>query len=147
MLEKSFQPNSQDISAEVIDGEAIIINVASGVYYSLDNVGAAIWGLLETGAPLEDCLAALVRRYAVSEDRVRPDLEGLVSQLLAEDLITEIVARPSQQPNNHSADAELAAYDKPELNIYRDMGDLLALDPPTPGLAVTPWEVTPDQDP
>jgi hypothetical protein len=31
-------------------------------------------------------------------------------------------------------------YELPKLNIYRDMGDLLALDPPVPGLGETPWK-------
>jgi hypothetical protein len=31
-------------------------------------------------------------------------------------------------------------YELPKLNIYRDMGDLLALDPPVPGLGDTPWK-------
>ena len=35
---------------------------------------------------------------------------------------------------------EKASYDIPKLNIYRDMGDLLALDPPVPGLGDTPWK-------
>jgi hypothetical protein len=30
--------------------------------------------------------------------------------------------------------ASTLAYEKPRLNIYRDMGNLLALDPPTPGI-------------
>jgi hypothetical protein len=146
MFEKSFQPNSQDVSAEVIDGEAIIINVASGVYYSLDNVGAAIWNLLEKGFSLQHCLETLLRRYVVSEERARPDLENLVTQLLEEDLIAEIVVEPAPDLNNSSVDSERAVYEKPELNAYRDMGDLLALDPPTPGLSITPWETTSKQD-
>jgi hypothetical protein len=146
MLEKSFQRNSQDVSAEVVDGEAIIINVASGVYYSLDNVGAAIWSLLESGLSLQHCLEALLRRYAVSAERLRLDLEGLVTQLLEEDLITECVAESTPPLNSLSVDADRAVYDRPELNIYRDMADLLALDPPTPGLSLTPWEATPEQD-
>jgi hypothetical protein len=31
-------------------------------------------------------------------------------------------------------------YEQPQLNIYRDMGDLLALDPPTPRLEATAWK-------
>ena len=31
-------------------------------------------------------------------------------------------------------------YEAPTLNIYRDMGDLLALDPPMPGLADMAWK-------
>ena len=33
------------------------------------------------------------------------------------------------------------------MNIYRDMGDLLALDPPTPGLGDTPWKDPEDETP
>jgi hypothetical protein len=36
-------------------------------------------------------------------------------------------------------------YEAPVLNIYRDMGDLLALDPPTPGLYDIAWKAPEDE--
>jgi hypothetical protein len=38
-----------------------------------------------------------------------------------------------------------SAYEPPKLNAYRDMGDLLALDPPMPGLEDIPWEGAEDK--
>jgi len=35
---------------------------------------------------------------------------------------------------------EKVPYEIPKINIYRDLGDLLALDPPVPGLGDTPWK-------
>ena len=35
------------VLAQIIDGEAIIINMETGCYYSLDSVGAEIWRCIE----------------------------------------------------------------------------------------------------
>src|SRR5580765_202543 len=37
------------VVSEIIDGEAIIVNLANGYYYSLDPPAAEIWGWLEAG--------------------------------------------------------------------------------------------------
>jgi len=48
-----FQMNDTEVTATVIDGEAIMINLSSGVYYSTDAVGARIWELAtESGLAL-----------------------------------------------------------------------------------------------
>ena len=39
-LHHCFRPREEEIASKVIDGEAIIINLANGVYYSMDKVGA-----------------------------------------------------------------------------------------------------------
>ena len=39
-----------------------------------------------------------------------------------------------------SAGADKLPYKSPQLHIYTDMEDLLALDPPTPGFADIPWK-------
>ena len=41
--------NSPPITHQVIDGEVILVNVETGVYYSLRDAGAEIWGLVERG--------------------------------------------------------------------------------------------------
>ena len=39
-LPERFRVNTEEVAAKVIDGEAIIINLTTGVYYSMDGVGA-----------------------------------------------------------------------------------------------------------
>lgn len=146
MADKCFKLNAKDVNAEVIDGEAILINVATGVYYSLEDIGAYLWDLLTSGHSVEQSAQALVSRYRISAGQARTDLEGFLHQLIEEDLILESETADSPSANGVSAISSDEDYRKPELNIYRDMGDLLALDPPTPGLTVTPWEAESEAD-
>ena len=40
--ETRLRPNDAEVTATVIDDEAIMINLTSGVYYSTDGVGARV---------------------------------------------------------------------------------------------------------
>ena len=131
--EGRFAPNREDVAAKVIDGELIAIRLSDGTYYSMEHVGTRAWELLEAGHELSAVAVSIAADYAVPVERVATDLRGLARELLAESLI---VPAPTGGPP--AAPAALpggtAPYQSPRLNIYRDMGNLLALDPPTPGI-------------
>jgi len=139
-LHDRFQPREQEVASKVIDGEAIIINLANGVYYSIDKVGALVWELLQSGCTLEQVINTVTAQYDVTGEQAEANIRELVEELVQEDLVV------SSENGNVAAAEEIAegadklAYDAPKLNIYRDMGDLLALDPPVPGLGDTPWK-------
>ena len=46
----ALEINAPDVVHEVIDGEAIMINMTTGSYYSLDGVGAAVWEIPPAGS-------------------------------------------------------------------------------------------------
>ena len=46
--------DSGAVAAEVIDGEAIMINLANATYYSIAGVGAFIWELLVERCSLDE---------------------------------------------------------------------------------------------
>ena len=129
-----------EIAAKVIDGEAIIINLANGIYYSMDKVGGLIWEMIEGKQSLEEMITATVARYDVSREQAQADIQLLVEELLRENLVTAsengALTDGKREPDQH----DKLPYETPKLNIYRDMGDLLALDPPVPGFAETPWK-------
>lgn len=133
-----FRVHDQEVAAKVIDGEAIIINLTTGVYYSLDPTGSEIWSLLEDRHDLDTVVGFLQARYEVPESTCRGDVEALVSQLLEEKLI--VAADGGSPPPAPEGDPGSREYSAPRLDIYRDMGDLLALDPPVPGLEAIPWD-------
>jgi hypothetical protein len=132
--EARWKPRQMDIAAKVLDGEAVIIDLARGTYYSMDGVGAVVWELLEAGRTLAELTTAVTRSYGVSAERARQDLRSLVEDLLAEDLIVEADAekpRPAGERDEPGAGGE---YEPPKLHVYRDMADLMVfLEPPTPG--------------
>lgn len=101
----------------------------------MDNVGARIWELIEQQHDMPTVVAAIAGWYGAPPDRVASDLGTLVEQLIEEGLL---VASPEEagaaaEPVEAAADGPLV-YQTPALHVYRDMGNLLALDPPTPGI-------------
>jgi len=53
-MPERLMPKSDQIAAKVMDGEAVIIDLASGVYYSMDGVGGLIWSLIEATQSMDD---------------------------------------------------------------------------------------------
>lgn len=143
-FDNRLQPQDQEVAAKVIDSEAILINLANGVYYSMDKVCGLIWEMIESRHTLGEMVEALTGRYEVSRDRAEADVQRLAEELLQENLVAISEEGPSSGGNFNAAPQECFAYEALNLN-YRDMGDLLALDPPTPGLGDTLWK-DPDED-
>lgn len=134
MLTTCLHPNTTEIAAKILDGEAILINLSTGVYYSMDKVGAVIWSLISDGCSEAEIVAAIAAAYEVDSAQVNIDVEQVIADLIREKIVT--VLEGAQSPDNSSfpSPAVKAPYETPRLNIYRDMSDLLALDPPIPGL-------------
>jgi hypothetical protein len=138
-MNRALSPNREAVAAEVIDGEAIMINLSTGDYYSMAGVGGWIWSLIEAELSPEEVVAAIVARYDVAPERAQTEAEQLLDELVRENLIlvTDHQSRGGEG-GEPAADGKLP-YDTPGLKSYHDMGDLLALDPPAPGLQDIPW--------
>ena len=146
MLDSStrFEANTAEITAKVIDGEAIIINLSTGVYYTITGNGDT-WTALSDGYNASEIAEQIAHRYDVTANQAEQDIMALIAQLKEENII-KIKDRTPATIDEHHLPAEKQAYEKPELQIYRDMGDLLALDPPMPSLEDIPWQGTGKKD-
>lgn len=135
-------PNSGEVSGKVLDGEAVIINVSTGKYYSMDGVGALAWEVLEGGPSVSELAQSIAARHEVSAATALADVSRLIEELLQEGLVVVggEAARPGGSPPaaRPPASRARAPYAPPVLNTYTDMADLLALDPPMPMLADIP---------
>jgi len=124
-----FQPTEGRIVSEVIDGEAILLDVTTGSYFSADHVGAAVWSLVSAGVPVETTAQVIADRFEHDLDKVTGDVEAFVGDLHRRGLIQ----RREQAADEASAIANLVliakAYEAPQLAVYEDMQDLLFIDP------------------
>jgi len=68
-------------------GEAVILDLKSGVYYGLDTVGAQIWNLIQEPQSVNEVLTTLLEEYEVELERCERDLLELLQELAAHDLI------------------------------------------------------------
>jgi hypothetical protein len=132
-----YSSNSDEIVAKVLDGEAIMIDLPKGIYYSLDGVGGRIWELLEEGKGAADIAAGIAREFDVTPERACADVARILRELLAEKVIRLESGESSvfSETASCSGPGAKRPYRQPKLTVYRDMADLLALEPPTPGAA------------
>lgn len=129
-----LEPKKDRVAAELIDGEAIIINVLTGTYYSTEGIGGWVWERCSEGQSVAEIVSMGCGRFEVSAEQLERDLLAFADTLKAEDLVTESPAHPAANNREEIVQADRAAYVAPTLLIYRDLKDLLALDPPMPRL-------------
>jgi len=124
-----YRVNSPQVITETIDGEAIMIHLATGSYYTLDAVGGDIWAMLGAAVPEGVILSELGTRYAGSQDEIRLGVQALLSELVAEDLIVPSDGDvPVGAPPAPSGPTQ-APFRPPVLQKFTDMQDLILLDP------------------
>jgi len=70
-----------------LGGEAVLLDVGTGSYFGLNEVGARIWQLLAGGETIAGTLAKLVQEYEAPEDQLRADLLALVAELVTSGLL------------------------------------------------------------
>jgi len=133
-------PKEEEVAAKVMDGEAIIINFSNGIYYSLDKVGGLVWELIEGSSSPTEIVEVILEHYEASPEQVNVDIEKLVAELIQENLVTASDVSGANRDNKPLAPQQKLPYESPHLNVYRDMGQLLALDPPMPGLKDISWK-------
>lgn len=136
--ESRFVVNTPAVAAKVIDGEAIIMNLSTGMYYSMDGAGAALWEWLERGHSVGEMVDALAGRYDVPISQAHADVARLLDQAAQEGLVS-VASAGSAIPEMTSVPAQpRLPYHPPALVRYSDMAELLALDPPMP-MPAAPW--------
>lgn len=81
-----YRITSDALVASLADG-AVLLNLHTKRYYSLNETGTRVWGLLEREEPTERIVAALAEAYEVEEPEARRSVLALLDELRAERLI------------------------------------------------------------
>ena len=77
-----------------LQGELLILNAASGVYYGLDSVGKRIWDLLRQPRSVRAIRDVIQEEYDVDPERSTQDLQALLGDLAGHGLI-EVKTAPA----------------------------------------------------
>jgi hypothetical protein len=123
--------NSPQVVNETIQGEAIVIHLGTGTYYSLQGTGAAIWDAVERGQNLAEIVDGLVARYDGARDQIEGAVSSLLDELVAEDLLVPLEpgVNGSTPRIGSIPSVERVAFIAPSLEKYTDMQEIILLDP------------------
>lgn len=85
-MRSTVKAAEEQVSSD-LSGEAVILDLKSGVYYGLDTVGARIWNLIQEVRSVTEIRDLLLTEYEVEPDRCEKELIELLNQLAENDLI------------------------------------------------------------
>lgn len=125
-----FQPGAQVIS-ETLDGEVIMIDLATGVYFSLAGLATEIWSFVQRGYDRNSIIAVLADAYPRSRETVAAKVKEFLEQLEREGLAVETEesandsALAAPTPSVHSG----GEFKAPRLEKFTDMAHVILTDP------------------
>jgi hypothetical protein len=78
---------SPDVVFRDLEGEAVILDLASGRYFGLNAVGTRIWTLLDQGTSIEQIVQTVAEEYDADAEQIARDVKALIENLSSRGLI------------------------------------------------------------
>ena len=125
-----YRVRDKNVVSEVIDEEAIVMDLSTGAYFSSGGAGALIWDGIVCGFEAARIKQRVQQAFCVDPTRLNTDFEAFLVLLLANKLV-DFAPEASVSDADWSVPlpAEPRGYEAPVLNRYDDLQELALLDP------------------
>lgn len=123
-----YRSNGPRFVDESVDGEALIMDMVTGTYYTCLGPATIAWEALKRGVEPGDVAAMIATRYEVDVAGVKRDLDAFVAELVQEEMLVVRNAEPEGGPIE-PAPAPTGPYEPLRIERYTDLADLILLDP------------------
>jgi len=82
-----FPKRREGIAAQVADGEAVLLDIESGEYFSLNPVGSRIWELCDGTRSTAEIVSVICEEFDVAEDVATADAREILDELEQQKLV------------------------------------------------------------
>lgn len=72
-----------------MNGAIVMLDIESGKYFNLGEVGGRIWEILEQPTSVKDLVSTLVQEYDVTEEQCLEDIVPFLEKMLNRGLVVE----------------------------------------------------------
>jgi hypothetical protein len=79
----------EDVVFRDLDGEGIVLNLATGTYFGLNPTATRVWQMLSDRKSEPEIVAALVDEFEVEQMTATSDVDALLRELVAKGLLRE----------------------------------------------------------
>ena len=76
-----------EVLSRVLDGEAVLLHLGSGVYFGMNEVATFAWEKMTKGTTYGEIRDAVLAEFEVTRDALEADLEKFVSALVEKKLV------------------------------------------------------------
>ena len=126
----TYRVNSPQVISETVGGETIIVNLASGHYFSLQGSAVDVWQGIERGESAETIVLKLEQRYEAPDGEISAAVQKLLDDFVAAELLVAEANGAAGAPVALTQEAaERAPFVAPSFSTFTDMEDIILLDP------------------
>jgi len=86
-MDKYYKINSENVTYRIIDGDALILKLKTGEYYSLSQSGTFIWKFLGEKITLKELADKLSQEYGINKNVAISDTKALLKDLISESIV------------------------------------------------------------
>ena len=79
--------HSPDVVFRDLDGEAVILDLASGTYFGLNEVGTRVWRMIDEGSDVGQIIDVVAAEYDADRATITNDVNRLLDELARRRLI------------------------------------------------------------
>lgn len=124
--------NDPQVISETVGGETIIVNLATGHYFSLQGSAVEIWEGLARGEAVESIVATLTAQYTAADGEIEAAVNGLVDELASAELVVpeeSLNGAPAVTVATLAVNGDTPPFPRPSFTQHTDMEDIILLDP------------------
>lgn len=85
----TFKPRDQVVHTELEVGNAVLLDLKTHRYFSLNESGAFIWTAISEGSSTDDIAEKLAAHFSIDTSKALHDVNSLLKQLRDAELIVE----------------------------------------------------------
>ena len=78
---------AENIECQQFDQESILLNIQTGIYFRLNEMGGYIWPLLDGEHSIHEIVDSIVDEFEVSADAAEKDFLCFMDELLKEEIV------------------------------------------------------------
>jgi hypothetical protein len=130
-MSSHYRVNAPRFVHETVDGEALIMDMVKGSYYSCAGASAYAWNALARGVSTAALAKLIEERYGVASSDAGRDIDGFIATLLSEEMLFEASEPMGEVPTGDELASLVPSGDYAvlELERFTDLADLILLDP------------------
>ena len=126
-----YRANTPRFVDETVDGEALIMDMVTGSYYTCLDASTVAWEALTSGLDAGQVATKLSSIYSVDPADAERDVQNFIADLLQEEMLTarDASSDASAFEAAGSNGTSLGEYQPLRFEKYTDLADLILLDP------------------
>lgn len=83
----TYLAKNKNVAWKVLDGESVVLNLDSGIYFTLNTTGTAVWERIDGATSLEEIGRGLCEQFEITVEQAQRDLLELTQTLVDEGLV------------------------------------------------------------